>query len=402
MQFIAGTDNKVRRLEAAHRFEKDILKVGSWRVGDETWNVTPETLRRLKTNFDQAKANGCDCPVVFNHSNDVRDRTGKVDDLIVRGDVLVSQFTLSNPSAESTVVNSGGVSVEVFEPWHDGAGNEYDVMLTHLGIVNHPVIPDQGPFKRLSLQGNQSMSKPRFAVRQLANGQSFVRRLAEGDVVAPDETATDSPPAEVVAASEVPSLDQAQFDAISPVVMQLLEDCYGVKLPDGTTPENFIANVTNTVSIASQMTASEPEEAPAEEAAPMEDASVALSLKGGSKREKQLALELQQMKDEQAKQKQLAIRQAEVNYRAKLDQLCAETKVLAASRESLIENGKATQWSMSLLEPYESLAPQLNTSSKTRQFAGTPKGAQRQLSHSEAREAGLRAAGLSTKSFAKK
>ncbi|NDF13178.1 MAG: hypothetical protein EB060_10260, partial [Proteobacteria bacterium] len=202
-RFVA--DGFIRQLDMSRRsYRKDILRVGHWRVGQDDWHVTKDTLQEIAKNFESGRSRRLDCPVVWNHSNDVRDRIGMVESVAVEGDTLVANFSIPEGVDESLLVNSGGVSVEVRENFCDGLGNSYPIMLTHVGIVNHPVVPGQGEFKRLmsldAIKKNEGQSKMRYATRRLTiNGKptAFTRQLAEGDVAAPDETVSDAPPAPV-------------------------------------------------------------------------------------------------------------------------------------------------------------------------------------------------------------
>lgn len=419
LSFLAGADNTVRRLEQPHRFEKDILRSGKWTVDGESWEVTPATLAQIVRNFNLGKERGLDCPVVWNHSQDVRDRTGIVEKLFIRGETLVGQFSLSNPDTESQVINSGGVSVEIREPFIDGLGNEYDLMLTHLGIVSHPVIPNQGPFKRLSLlAGTQTMPKPRYAVRQLANGKSWIRQLADGEAVAPDEKETTTPPkkepnAPDAAAESYPEVPE---EAAGPLVV-LFNRCLAraeppLQLPEGTNGTNLIERATIVDSMYDQIDGMDGDDesgegmsdnqysvpdVPPEVIAPQYAQQLSLKLKTNNLTDAdravlKLAAEVKGLKAAEEKTRQLALQQAEFDFRAKLEELCGTTQVLIKQKEDLLEAGKAVSWKLSILKPYESLEPQLNTKSKTRKLAALPSEPGREptkRTFAEARQFGL-------------
>lgn len=374
LQFLTP-DSSVRRLEKPGTYEKDILRVGRWRVGDESWEVTSDTLAEIKRNFDAGQSRKLDCPVVWNHSSDVRDRCGVVQSLSIRGDELFATFSAATPEDEAKILNSGGVSVEVREPFIDGIGNEYPLMLTHLGIVSHPVIPGQGPFKRLSIDSNnKGASRMRYATRQLklANGnvKAFTRQLADGEDAAPDETVTDAPPApEPAAPEDYPSLDDAQFNAVKKIVEKLLSRSDGISLPDGVTGENLIANVENMLNTLEQVKPVITEETPADtvDATPVEGMTadaMQMAIKHYRKREAD-------RKASEEKAKQLAMVQAKTSFVTKLDSLCKTTQVLAKSRPDLLSAGEASGWKLSILAPFEESGPQLNTESKTRKLAGS-------------------------------
>lgn len=391
LEFLAPVSSRVRQLEQPGRLRKDILRVGRWRVGDDYWNVTPDTLRQLKQNFDSGQANGLDCPVVWNHSEDARDRCGKVLSLDIEGDELFAVFDVSDPANVGQIKESGGVSVQVREPFIDGIGNEYPLMLTHLGIVNHPVVPGQGRFRELSLQKQKETNVMRkYATRKLrlANGKikSITRCLAEGEEVAPDEVVSDAPPVEEAPApAEYPVLDEVQYGALSEPVSKLLTAAFGVTLPDGTTGENFIANLLNTISVAEQIVPDVTEETPAEvvDAMPIEDmtpAEVAMALKVTRKRI--------------AKDRELAIKQSEVNYTAKLESLLNAGVVLAKDKAGLMQAGKSSKWSMSILSVFDGRDPQIHTKSKVRNVVKEDGG---EPTYSDRRNMGLKLIGRSRK-----
>lgn len=133
-------------------FEKDILRTGEWAVGPRRWLVTAQTLRQLVANFELAKRRGVRIPVVWNHSWDVRDKIGEVIALRQHGDTLWARFWARRPSDVMKLGSTANeVSVEVAQPWRDGFGHTYDIMLIHLAVVHLPVVPNQFPFRELRL-----------------------------------------------------------------------------------------------------------------------------------------------------------------------------------------------------------------------------------------------------------
>lgn len=239
------------------------------------------------------------------------------------------------------------------------------------------------------------MSKPRFAVRQLANGQSFVRRLAEGDAVAPDETVTDTPPQEMVPdATTLPALDESQFSAIEPLVNDILSMAKpGLTLPQGTTGENLIANLTNVLAVVKQLDGGGEESEPAE-ALPAETPIEQMSPEAMQLAIKQYRAKEAAQKAEEEKQKQLAIQKAEMDFRTRLASLCSSSKVLPVDRDEVIETGRARQWSMSILDILDKREPVLTTQSKTRQFAASGGGDKPMTSAADIRAAARQAAGI--------
>ena len=131
-------------------FEKDVLAVGDWQTRGRQWRVTSAILDRLVRNWQRGHARGLRIPVVWNHSHDARDQIGEVTRLFVVGHRLMARFRVTDRWATRRLgVVSHHASVEVLQDWHDGHGNHYDLMLTHIGIVALPVVTKQSTFRRV-------------------------------------------------------------------------------------------------------------------------------------------------------------------------------------------------------------------------------------------------------------
>lgn len=163
-QFYAETGGSLRLREQNTRrvyYEKDVLRPGNWETDGGSWNVTPKTLKRLVRNFNLTKRRGIKIPVVWNHSRDARDQIGEISKLYIRNGILLALFWAKDPDDVKKLGQTvSEVSVEASEDWVDGKGNEYDIAITHLGVVNLPVVGSQGNFKRLRLAqgGRREMS----------------------------------------------------------------------------------------------------------------------------------------------------------------------------------------------------------------------------------------------------
>lgn len=167
--------SEVAARSARRIYLKDILRVGRWCIGRRPWLVTRRTLARIVENWRRARERGVRVPVVWNHSHDARDQIGEVLALHAEGDVLHACFWAADPDDVRRLgVTVNQVSVEVHEPWRDGLGNLYDVMLVHLGVVDLPVVSAQQPFQRiaLSLNGGPIMVSDSPTPEPLANPES--------------------------------------------------------------------------------------------------------------------------------------------------------------------------------------------------------------------------------------
>lgn len=136
----------------AVRFTKDVLRIGTFYVDGRPWHVDSNTLRRLASNHLCMREAGVHVPVVWDHSESARDRIGSVDRLWTDGNTLWASIEVTDCDAQGRVGRTcNEVSVEVREPFVDGAGRRYSAAITHLGVVNLPVVAGQGDFRRLSL-----------------------------------------------------------------------------------------------------------------------------------------------------------------------------------------------------------------------------------------------------------
>lgn len=165
-------------------YRKEVLKVGTWLIGEEEWNVDEETLEDLVKNFRLAKERGVEMPVVWNHSKDARDTIALIEDLHKDGEKL---FVLFEAERQEDIERIGTsikeVSPEVLSPWRDGLGNEYSIMLTHMGLVNHPVVAGQENF-----QIAMRLTQDSYITRSLAVVQ-FEKTFAQGTSVTWDGAA---------------------------------------------------------------------------------------------------------------------------------------------------------------------------------------------------------------------
>lgn len=146
------------------RFVKDILRVGTWKVGTgRSWVVTQDTLASIKKEYDRYKANGCASPFAWgkpvNHSagqHDIesRDTICDIDDLIVVGDTLFAVGHTDKDTFETIAKKRLKVSVGIKGEWPDGNGNKYNGLLHHVAFVVHPVVSGQMPAVNLAVESS--------------------------------------------------------------------------------------------------------------------------------------------------------------------------------------------------------------------------------------------------------
>ncbi|MBX9652080.1 phage protease, partial [bacterium] len=295
-------------------FDKDVLRTGRWMVGDRCWDVTAALLRRLVQNFQLARSRGVRIPVVWNHSNDARDKIGEVVRLYVVGDTLRARFWAAIPEDIRRLnLTSDEASVEVAEPWNDGSGRRYDSFLTHVAIVNHPVVLNQGPIYRLQLSQ---------ATRQHEQGESMTRN--------------DSPEAHHAVDGTPSSFDMATIVQLINEMMGALGTSY--QLAEDTDESNFESRLRD-LRDRIDAVVSDHDPSPDQSA----DTPVSASL------QQQLDSVTRQL----ANHRHLLNQEREQAFGRAMDRLITEGRLTPADRESLLEAARPAGYSLSLLGPFE-------------------------------------------------
>ena len=309
--------------------EKDILRVGHWKPNGESWHVTPTTLRRLCGQFNRYVAAGNTVPWIEDHDGGAGKRIGDVVGLRVDGDTLIARCQVTQKKyALSFGENPGDtskqeVSVEVYEPWEDGAGNFYPIALTHLANVINPVVTGQKPFKRLL-----SLRKP--------------KRIQMADEATDDTEGEGS-------GGNIPFGN----------VTAMLEKYFEVTIPDSVTDEAtldaFLAGLITTPGEETE-TENSTEEVPADMqtgSAGGEGVQMSLKNKGkpganGSPLEREVAELRRRLALHDKSQKE--------SFHAAVDGLCSANKITPAKGKELKQVADTHKvYSLSLLSPYQDL-----------------------------------------------
>lgn len=299
-------------------YDKDVLRLGTWLVGGRRWTVTPATLRRIVINFQRARSRGIRIPVVWNHSRDARDKLGEIVRLYVSGPTLRARFWAAGEGNVVRLENAASeVSVEVAEGWLDGRGRRYDLFLTHLAIVNHPVVSRQGPLVRLSLsqwKHELEPSKGAVCMTQAVSGETQVDLdLAE--------------PSEIV-------------EAINQIVSAL-----GISwtLAKDTTLATLAQRLRELRDQVDALVGADLD--PSVVAASLEDSTAEELRERLAQTSRQLALERRRSQEERATQ-----------FEAAVHRLIGEGKLAVADKPALLETGRSVNYALSLLAPFERIA----------------------------------------------
>ena len=256
-----------------------------------------------------AHRRGVRIPVVWNHSRDARDQIGEVTDLLVVGATLHARFWAADPAdLRKLGVTVNEASVEVAEPWVDGAGRHYDIMLTHLGVVNLPVIAGQRPFKRLRL---------------IRTGE---REMHHNDARRPDLAEIEERDDPEAASTEVTDL----VDTINRLLTSVNPS---LALANDTTFENLIERL----DALSETVGSESETADDDVESP---------------ELVRMRLELDRVQREREEERDRLLGLRRESFEEKLDQLIRQGKIAPSRRTAILEVGRPASYSLSLLVPF--------------------------------------------------
>lgn len=143
-----------------------MLRIGTHYSPDGTVDITPERLRHWANQFQRLKENRQVVPMDWDHADDARkaiplstdkwakrrsakNTVGVLRDFKVNEDGKSATLTMNvkNSAKESFDDNHVFVSPVIFDSWQDGQGNQYEDVITHVDVVNHPVDASQGPFE---------------------------------------------------------------------------------------------------------------------------------------------------------------------------------------------------------------------------------------------------------------
>lgn len=340
------------------RLVKDVLRVGKWLAttsdgGQSWWNVTRDTLRGIASTFQTAKQNGVDPNLCWDHGDP---RTGvisgqslitSIDDLRVEGDVLWCSLYCTPQQARTLSHPVHKVSIGYEPVWRDGRGRNYQHFLSHVGVVDLPVVDSQGPFLTLSRRRN-TMPIPRMGrARRLALSQMGFRLATEGG----DEEAAE----ETVEAGDM-IIEGDGVDALIGLIDQLLMEGMGIGLPEGTTGETLVHDLQVLTHALFKPAEEAQAEAPAEPAAEVAAEQMALSTRAiGQAIQAAIAPLQRQIRTLSAgrtAQRTTVSNSAAEAYRAELDRLAADGNIDAATRLDLLEQGAETGYRLSTLAPF--------------------------------------------------
>jgi hypothetical protein len=310
-RYRAPTSCPAQQPDERRYFAKDVLRVGDWHTAKRSWTVTRETLLAIARNWRRAVRLGIRIPVVWNHSHDVRDQLGEVTRLFIIGDVLYAGFWVARSQDLHRIGETvHEVSIEVAEPWIDGAGRVFDIMLTHVGIVNHPVIPAQGRFHELYSPSPHEPAVPS----------------------APSPTKREASPMSQDASPDTPVVQSATvgIDELVTAINELfsLVDV-SARLSEDTTWDNLLSRLRELVQAKEH------------------------SENGERQTLTQMRLELRRAEQSLEEERERVIAGQRRTFEARVDELVRLGKLAPARRAPLLEAAEPARYSLSLLAPIE-------------------------------------------------
>lgn len=241
------------------RLVKDVLRVGKWKVDEDSagnpilWNVGKKTLERIAENFRIAQSRGVAMNLGKSHGDPetrlipTDELIAPIDQVIVENGVLWLSVYVAPDTARYLSNPAMKVSPGVFDNWVDGLGNRYPTQLIHVAVTDTPVVSGQGPFVALS------------------NKQSSTRK----GVTMAEETTTTEETTDEAATDVEESPEQQDLAVEGPGVEALIEEISkllpgDVGLPADTSGETLVRDLR-------LITGAVMENEPTEEAAPAEE-----------------------------------------------------------------------------------------------------------------------------------
>lgn len=211
------------------KFQKTILKLGTYGSPDGTVEVTPERLKHWEAEVSRLQEAGYAIPMHWDHSDDpellepiamsvlekrearsAQNTVGRLHSFKASEDLTYAEIEiepLTEAAKEKVSTNAVYVSPVISKSWIDGQKQAYQDVITSLDLVDHPVDSSQTAFVAVGEKEVVTMSL----------------RTAESK--------------EVFRLSSEKSGSDGRTDKLSQVVTALAD--LDIVLPDDTTPENF-------------------------------------------------------------------------------------------------------------------------------------------------------------------
>lgn len=345
-------------LEQRTRLVKDVCRVGDWETGDnEWWHATVEELRILDTTFRNQFQAGVFHNLVWDHRADTggqidpnlpfdpnvpaKNIIAKLEELIEHNGTLWAVVYVNEAEAAQLRKSAMQVSVRIVRNWKDGTGTLWPLCLLHVAVVDHAVIPGQGPFIDLSIDRYRRLYDPSHQKRKVIDMAITLQPTVEAiNALLPNGLTLPE------------SITDDNFDEVLAMVMGMVNAQPGEETPP---PDEPTGDLPADLSKAAE--------------AELAKSPVLLSLAKGQQQLTKLVADLSVrvnsiVANEGSKSK--------AAYQAKVLELAAKGDITAAIAESLKATGPAANYDLSILKPYEGMR-MVDMSKKGQRFAtGNP------------------------------
>ncbi len=137
------------------KFDKDIIRSGVYLhpTTGRPLDVTTDRMDLWVAAFDQMSKNGVKVEAVTDHDGGADAIVGYIDSIRRVGDKLMAIHNMTGPRGEKLAQESTNVSVMIEHDFKDGDGTAYGEAITHVAVVQGPVVNGQEAFIPMSRNG---------------------------------------------------------------------------------------------------------------------------------------------------------------------------------------------------------------------------------------------------------
>ena len=180
--------------QPTRRYKKDIIHSGHYQHPKEEWELDVDQKRMDKwiDTFHKMKANGVDVEIVRDHSDKADDVLGYTVDVFREGDKLIAIPEMIGQESIDLAERVKNVSVLIDRDFTDGTGTHYGEAITHISIVQSPVVPGQEKFLPIAASRGGATNRIPYLYLGVKKMSTLLETLTEligaGDALT-DETA---------------------------------------------------------------------------------------------------------------------------------------------------------------------------------------------------------------------
>jgi len=150
------------------RFIKDIIHSGSYTHPLFGWNLDVNVKRMddWVEKFNAMQKNGVDVEVVVDHREDAEGVKGYVKEMFREGDTLYCIPEMIGQKGIDLASVVKNVSILVDRDYKDGKGNNYGEAISHVSIVQQPIVSNQNKFVPIAASKGKFITYPIFLLSQ--------------------------------------------------------------------------------------------------------------------------------------------------------------------------------------------------------------------------------------------